>query len=155
MSKVKERLKSLGLNAQQLSLKYGFCPAAFGKSVERDGFLAPFLVLAEEKGPETAAGTCLSLSDFEPDGTVGYLRRLVGTEALERRAKLWPTEVTRDNLALWLVTWGMASDAEEADVQVAEFDEGFMRELAAAERKESVEGVRLLVARRLGASVSW
>ena len=152
-----QRLKALGLNGDQLSTKYGFSSSAFGQSSHREGpaqKTALFLLAAEEQGPEVHKGRCLSIADVEPDGTVGYLRRLFGADHLERRAKLWPADLTRENLRKWLVAWGMA-DVEGAEDVVAGFSKSFLAELSAEERRTSVEGVRLLCARRLGAPVVW
>lgn len=152
------RLGELNMNGDQLSRKYGFHPSTFGQSAHRDGTgqkTALFLLAAEEQGPEVREGRCLSVADVEPDGTLGFLRRLFGAEHLELRAKIWPADVTRETVASWLVRWGMAADAAAAAELVSSFGDDFIGELAATCRHSSVEGVRLLCARRLGAPVVW
>jgi hypothetical protein len=152
------RARALNMDGGRLSVKYGFSPSTFHKSVSRPRngqHVARFLVAADDYGPLVRSGGTMSLVDLEPDGTLGVLRRWVGAAALERRAQIWPAEVSRENLARWLVRWQIAIDEAMAKDLVGSLSDAFMAELVAAEKVESVEGVRLLCARRFGASVVW
>ena len=69
-------------------------------------------------------------------------------------ASVWPVEVTRERLAVWLPRWGLATE-EEAAAVVAKFSKAFLADLVEAEKTQTLAGVAYLCAKRLGKPFAW